>query len=376
MVIPTTQDIARIAAIGDPVERNRQITLCYHDLAQVLAERTGGKANWCSFATWASRQAGQTIRKEDLAHTLQAELGLSSRQAAEQALQNLVKTAGQLGASLGARGLLTLFWKVYDPQAAFERSSAAVAAGNLKVFAEIAHHFARFYAEILPAGAADPERIARFADELRPGEPPDGQGRLRSAFLHYYQALSETDDQAQTELLLLANLEIGLHEQTRLQPQIVEALAAPVAPPEALAANLLNLLKPGLGWWAAAGLLVLRLTGRLKPFERAVEALLDVVRLDVQWIVTRTMMTLDLPGRPRLRLGEDLPAPIPPALRQLHNPDLLALLAQIDPTPNSTAQSGAALWGNLPERIHFIADLFRCFALSPELHAPLPPAEN
>jgi len=41
--------------------RNLRITQCYSALA--------GAANWCSFATWVSKQAGQTIRGEDLLET-------------------------------------------------------------------------------------------------------------------------------------------------------------------------------------------------------------------------------------------------------------------------------------------------------------------
>ena len=49
----------------DPVLRNLEITHCYWRLAQAVARRTGVGANWCTFATWASRQAGSTIRGED-----------------------------------------------------------------------------------------------------------------------------------------------------------------------------------------------------------------------------------------------------------------------------------------------------------------------
>jgi len=41
----------------------------------VHATRCSPGANWCTFATWASRQAGQTIRQEDLARTLAALTG-------------------------------------------------------------------------------------------------------------------------------------------------------------------------------------------------------------------------------------------------------------------------------------------------------------
>src|SRR5262245_40289074 len=55
-----------VADIRDPVIRNLQITECYADLAAAMRARTGGWADWCTFATWASRQAGTTIRGEDL----------------------------------------------------------------------------------------------------------------------------------------------------------------------------------------------------------------------------------------------------------------------------------------------------------------------
>ncbi len=64
--VPASAEVDRIATLGDPVLRNLQITQCYHELASALAKRTGPYANWCTFATWASRQAGQTIRKEAL----------------------------------------------------------------------------------------------------------------------------------------------------------------------------------------------------------------------------------------------------------------------------------------------------------------------
>ena len=72
--IPTVVDVDRITTVSDPVIRNLQITQCYHELSAALPGRTGLSANWCTFATWASKQAGQTIRKEDLARLLEEAL--------------------------------------------------------------------------------------------------------------------------------------------------------------------------------------------------------------------------------------------------------------------------------------------------------------
>ncbi|MBL8168391.1 MAG: hypothetical protein JNJ50_09570, partial [Acidobacteria bacterium] len=43
---------------------------------------------------------------------------------------------------------------------------------------------------------------------------------------------------------------------------------------------------------------------------------------------------------------------------------------RIDPTTDSLRDSGAVDWANLAERLHFIADLFRCFHEAPELFDP------
>lgn len=365
---PTIAEVERIAALADPALRNLHITQCYHELAVVLAERTGGGANWCSFATWASKQAGQTIRKEDLGRTLENTLG--SQAAALQAAQELRAAALRLGARLQAEELLKLAWKAYDPQSAFERSSAAVARGNLKVFAEIAWEFARFCADCLPDRVYDANHIARFVEQLRPGNPPDGQDYLRKAFLNYYQALFKQDEKAKNELLLLANLEIGFHEQTRLQPEINEALAAPIISPQDFARNLLDAMRPEGGWRRELAWLIMRLLGRLTDFDAVVGTYVAEAQRQAQLLVTETMMTIELPQNHRLRLGDDLAVRFPSILQQLSNPDLLELLVQIDPTPDSTRESGAEYWGDLADRIHFIADMFRCYQMSPELLEP------
>ena len=69
---PTVAAVDTIAAGHHPIVRNLQITQCYYELSAAFALRTGPVANWCTFATWASKQAGQTIRKQDLQQSLAA----------------------------------------------------------------------------------------------------------------------------------------------------------------------------------------------------------------------------------------------------------------------------------------------------------------
>jgi len=70
----------------------------------------------------------------------------------------------------------------------------------------------------------------------------------------------------------------------------------------------------------------------------------------------------------RLRLGEDVPGEFPPSLRQIALQDLRVLLQKIDPTPDSARESGAVDWAELPDRIHYIVDLFRRFHEAGELY--------
>lgn len=360
---PSVSDVERIVALEDPAVRNLQITQCYHELALVLAERNDfAGANWCTFATWASKQAGQTIRKEDLGRTL--ELILSSEEKSVQTARSLATSVRRQGVRRRLDDIVAMIWQANDSRSAFERSSEAVARGNLKVFSEIGREFARFHAECLPDTHFDANHITAFCDQLDAGDPPDGQRYLRQAFRHYYQALFETDTKRRVELLLLGNMEIGFHEQTRLQPEINEALEAPLLSVAVFARNFLHALYPGHRW------LLLRAAGKLSGINKLLAVYLAAAQRKAQFIITESMMMIEMPHFNRIRLGDDLVAGFPPFLQQITNPDLLALLAKIDPTPDSTVDSGAKLWGDLSDRLHFIADLFRCYQVDPRILEP------
>src|SRR6478609_6514640 len=60
-------DIERVAQLEQPVIRNLWITQHYHSLMGLLSDVLGaGNANWSTFATWASKTAGQSIRGEEV----------------------------------------------------------------------------------------------------------------------------------------------------------------------------------------------------------------------------------------------------------------------------------------------------------------------
>jgi hypothetical protein len=260
--------------------------------------------------------------------------------------------------------------RVLKPLAVIERTSQAVARGNQKVFAEIGREFARFAATCLSDAAFEADNLERFCAALRPGEPPDGQRYLRQAFTRYYHTFFEREPKTRAELMLLANLEIGLHEQTRLQPEIAEALETAASDSGQVMSGLLGLLFPWRGWPAYALVLFMRFLKRPAPLDLAIDELVAVTRQQTRMFLTEHLMTLGFPHGVRLRLGDDLTARFPEALRQINNPDLRTLLERIDPTPDSLRETGAVDWASLPDRLHFIADLFRCYEETPELAGP------
>ena len=272
--VPSVEYVTRIAASENPVLRNLAITDCYSRLAAAFAERVGEGANWCAYATWASRQAGRSIRGEDMQDVLDRVLGESRwllhpfatvwRRLLRRGLFQPATRLGRLTAAL------------HTPFDAFERASDAVARGNLKVFAEIGLEFARCL------GASDGPT---FLGALRPGDPPDGQRYLRQAFARYERARTEQDAGRRTQWIVLANLEVGFHEQTRLQPEIREALDAAEATGADLERRAVDAVFPGL-----------RAIFR-RPLGAAVRRLQRQSSTIAREVITETLMVLALPGR-------------------------------------------------------------------------------
>ena len=369
MSVPTVSDVDTIGAIGDPVIRNLRITQCYHELALAIAQRATPGANWCTFATWASRQAGQTIRGEDFVRAAEDILG--SHEVA-QVVTVIIRLSSRTAGALTHDTILEAVHRAVDPEAALRRAADAVAIGNRKVFVEIGREFARWRGTAAAADAPDAAATAAFTHALRAGEPPDGQRLLREAFAAYGNACRATSDSERAALMLLGNLLVGLHEQTRLQPQIQAALDATIDP-DAVRAALFPLVMPGV--WLRLRARISRLIGRPMPADVAVDALVAVIRRRLRAVITDLLMTLRLPGV-SLHLGRDVRGEFPPELRAIDYPPLRTLLASIDPTPNATMGSGAEDWANLRQRMHYIADLFRCWHARPELFtAPFTPEQ-
>jgi hypothetical protein len=130
---------------------------------------------------------------------------------------------------------------------------------------------------------------------------------LQQAFTCYYQAFFEGDAHKRAERLLFANIAIGLHEQTRLQPEIAEALDAALVDVKVLRAQLIRALFPFRGWWVRLRLFLLRVLDRPSPLEAVLQALSAEMRPHIHRVITEYLMTIELPHDVRLRLGSDLP---------------------------------------------------------------------
>jgi hypothetical protein len=359
---PSVDDVSRIVAIANPVIRNLEITHCYSLLAAAFAARSGDGANWCTYATWASRQAGRTIRGEDLLEQLERRLGEG---------RWLLHPIATLWRRLLRRGLFQgetrigrLTAELHTPFDAFERASHSVARGNLKVFEEIGLEFARYLKARPPDASAESPSFERFLDRLRAGDPPDGQRYLRQAFERYERARLERDPKTRAQLVVLANLEIGLHEQTRLQPEIREALDAAYATQEDLGRRALEALFPSAArWWpafrrpAAAGAGILTAGAQRAASKLARE------------VITESFMVLSLPGRV-LALGTHLADAYPEALRQPAEAELTGLLSRIEPVPPAPDDCGVRDWSDIHQRMHYIVHLFCAFHLREELSRP------
>jgi hypothetical protein len=228
--------------------------------------------------------------------------------------------------------------RLHTPFDAVELASAAVARGNLKVFEEIGYEFARYLA------------VDDFDAFLSDVEPP----LLRNAFTRYHALSGETDLKARAELALLGNLEIGLHEQTRLQPEIREALDAPYVTAEDLGRRMCG-CRGGRHLHRAVGVAAAPVQ---RPFaELAREA------------ITHSLMVLSLPGQ-IVALGTQLDEPYPEILRELINDELEALIAGFEPLPPAADDAGAHDWSDLDQRMHYIVHLFRAFHERSDLFDP------
>jgi len=334
------KDLARIAQLEDPILRNLLITQRYHDLSHDLATVLGrDSANWSTFATWASRTAGQSIRKEDVpkefVHFLEVEARLEAR------LARFRQRLGPLAALLPKLDPFDL------ARAILAEVSSQIASGNLRVYAELTPLFARFAREFTDPAQRSDAAIEHFVAKLADGAAKDGgQDDLKQAFRAYGAAASCEDSALRAQLILYGNVLIGLHEQTRLQDNIAGALDAPFS--ESVYERC-----------GAFGPRFLHAIFR-SVIRNGVKVLASELMDDWQRIATRFLMKLQSPNGEEIPLGGDLPpGQFDPLLRALTLPELVAFLSKYDPDLSTTKGCAAVNWTLLADRMRFIGELFR-----------------
>ena len=337
-------EVQRIAAIGSPVLRNLEITYAYSLLAAEVAARTGQGANWCTFATWASRQAGATIRGEDALdladgparRRLAAAPAVVVRALAAAARALRLARRGSAGSSAGCTRRST--------RSSWPRD--AVARGNRKVFEEIGYEFARWL---------EADDLDAFLAGLRDGDPPDGQ-RLPAGRVHALLARRRPAPQAAAAAPTSRSACTSRRGCSR---RSARRSTRPTSPTEELGRRLCPGRRPRVQR-AAGARSPAPVQGKLAELSRE--------------LITHSLMVLSVPGR-ILLLGADLDDPYPEVLRALTDAELAALIGELR-AHGRRRPLRRDDWSNLDQRMHYIVHLFRVFHEQRDLFdAPFTPAQ-
>jgi hypothetical protein len=349
---------ARVAAVvgmdDDPVRRNYEITQAYADISRAFRDALGfDEANWCTFATWASATAGDFIRGDQVPRFLLGRLADDEHFSAR--LAKALAEQDHTHPETAPEGVKRLVEQVALDVA------REIAAGNLKVFRELAPVFVEMI-DLYRGGrspkAADVKKRMRAYLTAGPSTV-DGQSRLATACELYAKAAATKDPTRRSQLVLHANALVGFHEQIRLQPAIEGGLMAPfeLGIDEAIA------IVAKVGLFAPVRT---RIRESLRKLVRGrFRGELDRVRKIYRDALTEVYMTLAVPGR-TIRLGADVKYPkggLPSALRKEsiieHDLELALLLEGYGTLTNGEEDSGARDWTRITDRMHFILDLFR-----------------
>lgn len=334
----TVAEVHAIVAEKQPVIRNLRITQSYHVLSREISRVVDQQnVNWSTFACWASKTAGISIRNDELPNLARDELGLGKAE--------IRQLTGLASGILKFSGLARLVQQ--EAVGTLREVSEQIALGNQKVYEELAPLFARF----VDLMRRDPSEasVAEFVSGLNDGPIEEGgQELLKSAFTTWHRASLLEQPAERAELILRANCQIGLHEQTRLQRHIQGAMDAPIA--VILRRRLKNELPAFIG-----GALAALASFLAKPL---------LAELTSFWerVVTRHAMNLVLPGGKEISLGEDIPNrpdTFPADLRELRDSETRKLVARFDERLDSSEGCGANNWADLQDRMGFIVELFR-----------------
>ncbi len=332
-------EIEAIVSIDNLILRNLKVTQGYYRLSEGMKDVIGAKnISWCTFATYASKTAGYSIRHELLPDDLErAFRSFYLYRRLARFLRRYLSSAEERQGEL-------------DPvRQILAQISLSISQGNIMVFKELAPPYSQMVSDFTrrDSGEAEEEKLARLLSHFKPGPTAeDGQDACIEAFTAYYQASQERDPDRQAELIFLGNILIGLHEQTRLQPVIEKAMYAPV---DEVLGDPVRLITP--------------LGKRISAWVH--KAFLAISRRVFSTIATQLFMSIYLPTG-ELRLGRNVKSPTqgqeyPPELRTIESERVGAILGRSDLTLDTLRGSRAVNWSDLGDRMNFIVDFFRSY---------------
>jgi len=347
---PSVLDIQKTVALNaNAILRNLKITQGYRDLSKAMTSMTGGgNVSWCGFASWSSKTIGVFVRDANMSQRgLQAITQSPIYQSTIQQILNILATAGLGGGGPSDNILLQ----------ALDDAVANLKEGNADVYGEIGALYSRLISALGNDANLDLTRLAPVVApyDSRPSEE-GGQRLLIQAAENYYRARFEANGSLKAQLILLANAQIGKHEQMRLQRHIDEFLGGSIEQ------RIVDHYQQKCG-------------GRA-PIEAAVGLLAHAAGALARQLWTRfatgLVLHLDFPGNETLHLSLDVPLPrgkalYPLELQNLNNADVIASLRQFNADGPSAVGTGARDWSNLGQRMHYILVLFRSRQLEPIL---------
>jgi len=358
----TMEDCEEVLRTTDLVLRNLRITRSYHRLALEVADVLGPEdVNWLAFGAHASRSAGYSIRKEEVPGT-----GVFERLTRTQGVGTVTCEAGE-------RLRRSPFGRLAE--GVLENVSAALSDGNLRIFSDMAPVIVRFLDLVRSDGSYDAEKMQAFRASLVAGPPEaGGQDLLGAALDAWYRAAHEPDPVLRSQLVLLGNARLGLHEQTLVQPDIEEALGAPLRS------------RVGDEYGRIVERLATPLPGRTRRLlqggaDAVQRRYLDAATRILRRVITGRMMRLRMPEGD-VWLGGPVPglpdgSPCPPELRELRDPELVELFARFVSDLDAGGGNGAVDWADLQDRMSYILRLFRAQHRNGSLFSPpLDPPET
>jgi hypothetical protein len=360
----TPEHVRDVVAIGDPVLRNYWVTQTYADLSMALARVLDpNTANWCTFAAWASRTVGENLRGEHLPAWLRQRVtgddGMMGAIDEATVRQHDTPSLSEVD-DLAPDHIMDL---VRD---AFGATADNLSEGNTEVFAEIggaASVFVAAYAADSPLSPA--EARAQVLDACAAAPLFDGVNHLQAGYASWCDAVATDDPRVRSQLILAGSLQLGAHEQNRLQPAVANSMDMGV---NRATGQLAQHLAAASGW----------LGPLVRDLERAVEPVgASLARL---WddVMTEFVAVADSPDGP-LRLGHDIP-PLPgqpfspPDLDAPWSAELSALLQRFDRSHGDGRGTKARDWVEFDDRMNFILNLFRSrHHHRPMFDPPFPP---